>query len=616
MSNDKKSERELMIVKFYRQLFVEKILDPIQKNEFFLVRPSPSSLGEILESFSFEELMERKTVIQALVAEILRIFEGEQGLRLFNACQTLSVLFHYTSKKCENVAQLQCLLLPGLPRDFSMIFSQRLRDVIVGDSCLTLKITMLNTLTSLWISFKKCENDLFFFMSNDDSFDSLMAIFSYADLKPLQLTALPLFVVLLRSRGEQQSRFLTRFISLEDNIGVIGIGSFIREQLDVHIDKFVKDNIGEPGNVLSFVSSKVFDLFGMDQAPMKAGKSQHLCLLLFLYMAVKSNRNFAIMLTSPPQSSSPNVFHDGNSTTSPNSNTFSLFLSFVSFIFSDFNRENQKTHAKLCLLILWHIADEPYVQSAMQDVHLANRISLYKPSMLHRAASFEPISPNPTTLSTALLELLTDFNATHLMQQFPFSHYHLSLAIIHRVLIYHKKCRIGLQSWRPLFKSLVSIINFLTQNGKKMVVDDTFGLLHRALLVVNFFITYGDTFLPDAAAYDFLYYEISRQSSVFTKLQAITSEKIESPDFSESKGILDKVNNQLINILSIVEHIRPKLEILAHSYPSEEQVISIVQGCFQDLTLKLYEGLEFVDQPEDFREKELLDAMVGIFLRS
>lgn len=147
--------------------------------------------------------------------------------------------------------------------------------------------------------------------------------------------------------------------------------------------------------------------------------------------------DFYTIYFQPPQSSSTVVFHDGSSTTNPNSNTFSLFLSFVSFIFSDFNRkrffkkkyskhfvgENQKTHTKLCLLILWHIADEPYVQSAMQDVHLANRISLYKPSMLHRAASFEPISPNPTTLSTALLELLTDFNSTHLMQQFPFSQY-------------------------------------------------------------------------------------------------------------------------------------------------------------------------------------------------
>lgn len=103
------------------------------------------------------------------------------------------------------------------------------------------------------------------------------------------------------------------------------------------------------------------------------------------------------------------------------------------------------------------------------------------------------------------------------------------------MLIYHKKCRIRLQSWRPLFKSLVSIVNFLTQNHEKMSVEKTFSLLNHVLLVINFFITYGDTFLPDAAAYDFLYYEISRQSLVFLRLNLMTSEKINDHNFVESK---------------------------------------------------------------------------------
>lgn len=40
-----------------------------------------------------------------------------------------------------------------------------------------------------------------------------------------------------------------------------------------------------------------------------------------------------------------------------------------------------------------------------------------------------------------------------------------------------------------------------------------------------------------------------------------------------------KVQNQLFNILSIIQHIRPKLESIALSYPTEEQVgINLV--CF------------------------------------
>jgi hypothetical protein len=71
-----------------------------------------------------------------------------------------------------------------------------------------------------------------------------------------------------------------------------------------------------------------------------------------------------------------------------------------------------------------------------------------------------------------------------------------------------------------------------------------------------------------------------------------------------------KVSNQLINILSIIEHIRPKLEILAHSYPTEEQVINIVQECFNDLTLKLYEGLENVELKDEKNFEKFFESLV------
>uniref|UniRef100_A0A7E4ULY1 DUF1741 domain-containing protein n=1 Tax=Panagrellus redivivus TaxID=6233 RepID=A0A7E4ULY1_PANRE len=246
----------------------------------------------------------------------------------------------------------------------------------------------------------------------------------------------------------------------------------------------------------------------------------------------------------------------------------------------------------------------------MQDIHLATAVALYKAPMRHRPASYEPVMPTPYTLSTALLELLTDFNSTHLMVQFPFAHYHYSLSILHLILIYHKKCRIRLKSWRPLFNSLASLINFLTQTAPKVQpASGVFRLVARVLLVLNFFITYGDTFLPDAAAYDSLYYEISRQDSIFLKLATLIEEAKSNPIFEGSDEYLTKVSNQLLNILSIIEHVRPKLEVLARSYPTEEQVIAIVQECFNGLTLKLYDGLEVVEHFEEPDDEAALTTL-------
>lgn len=38
--------------------------------------------------------------------------------------------------------------------------------------------------------------------------------------------------------------------------------------------------------------------------------------------------------------------------------------------------------------------------------------------------------------------------------------------------------------------------------------------MHQILIILNYFITFGDEFLPNTVAYDFLYYEISRQNQV------------------------------------------------------------------------------------------------------
>lgn len=67
-----------------------------------------------------------------------------------------------------------------------------------------------------------------------------------------------------------------------------------------NVNRLVKEYIGDVNGtgMLSYVSSMVFDLFGEKHAPSKVGKSQNLTVLLFLYLAVRVNRHFSIMLTS------------------------------------------------------------------------------------------------------------------------------------------------------------------------------------------------------------------------------------------------------------------------------------------------------------------------------
>lgn len=77
--------------------------------------------------------------------------------------------------------------MPGTPEEFTKVFSQRCRDIIVGDSSIILKNCFLNTLLTFWSSFPKCTNNpLMFAFANDDIFEALITVFSFSDLKSIE----------------------------------------------------------------------------------------------------------------------------------------------------------------------------------------------------------------------------------------------------------------------------------------------------------------------------------------------------------------------------------------------------------------------------------------------
>lgn len=62
-------------------------MKPLQLGSFFLLHPNTESLKNILENLTLDEIESKRDVFQAFTAEVLRVFEAEQGLKLFNACQ-------------------------------------------------------------------------------------------------------------------------------------------------------------------------------------------------------------------------------------------------------------------------------------------------------------------------------------------------------------------------------------------------------------------------------------------------------------------------------------------------------------------------------------------------
>lgn len=81
---------------------------------------------------------------------------------------------------------------------------------------------------------------------------------------------------------------------------------------------------------------------------------------------------------------------------------------------------------------------------------------------------------------------------------------------MHAILCYEKKFRIRIQyRWKDVWSALFAIMRQVSTE-ELFAKSETKALSSRIATILNFFITYGDTFLASPSDYDDLYYELIR----------------------------------------------------------------------------------------------------------
>jgi len=193
----------------------------------------------------------------------------------------------------------------------------------------------------------------------------------------------------------------------------------------------------------------------------------------------------------------------------------------------------------------------------------------------------------------------------------------LALHCIHRVLAYQKRCRVRIgYNWRDLWATLIALLKFVVSNESSLSKKvDFFTICTQVIQIFNVFITYGDTFLPSATAYDELYYELVRCHQTFDNLHSLTLRY--STSGGEHKDQAMRITNSLVNIRAITSHFQPRIDSwLAKeqlSTPTEDQILDVVRDNYDSLTLKLQEGL---DQYDNYAENPIYTSFFTSLVRS
>lgn len=339
--------------------------------------------------------------------------------------------------------------------------------------------------------------------------------------------------------------------------------------------------------------------------------SQCGAVLLSLYETIKLNAGFITVIThtqvlQDQVSSSSGTSGSAVETTAPlmpespeSTNFVGTFLTFASFLMHEKDEESAM-FIKLCWIILTRICEDDHASEFLHSSEVS--VPLYYSKMRHRVAEIK--TRQNGSLATALLDLSIEFLISHLMKDLHADLYSLCLGVIHRLLCYQKEKHIRLAfDWKSLWGGLITLASFVVKREQTLLAQhNIFALSNQIVNIFNIFITYGDTFLPDPASYDELYYEVIRVQSTFDSLYDMAKRHGRGV-YAESA---ERLAVDLCNIRAITTHFNPLIRRWkeANQIPSlsPEQVLMVVNENYETLTLKIKGILtydNYVEEPKD-----------------
>ncbi|XP_060523936.1 armadillo-like helical domain-containing protein 3 [Cylas formicarius] len=596
-------------------------------DEFFLLKPKVVNIDNEIQKMNLEQLQIARKNLNDLFSHCIDILQ-QQNIRAAYGLITLSALLHAIFKKAAEFQFDPTEFLSCSFDDFIKKIQALLRfclECLEGDFPESVKGLVLKPIIILIVGFDNInQNIVLDCILVSSLFNHLVDLLSDVPTRQKHGYDVVLIITLLVNyqKYDGANPYLIKLSLLDDELTLNGYGQVITASLTEFCNQFNMEHMeNQNQSWFSSLTNIVGSMFiseegGYRNQQVRANNS----LLLAFYEAVHLNRNFITTLaqtqtdtSSPP--SPNNTLHNTTQTLSdlPNIPTFDVnlqpsnllvtFFQYCSIVMQDTKTETSINTVKLCFLILECISEDQYANSLMHDVNLAFKVKLHRLPMRHRKMSNDKTTLSQPLVCT-LLDLLVEFMLSHMMKKFPMELYVLCFGIIQRILCYQKKCRIRVNyAWKELWAALISLLRFILQNenylGKKMNI---FHLSIKAVNILNFFITYGDNFLPTPGSYDELYYEIIRVHQVFDNVYSMALRySMGEGDFKEDAL---KLNNVLYNVRAIIKHFNPKIEQwLASanlSTPSEEQILDIVKKNYDSLTLKLQ---DLLDHYERYTEK-------------
>lgn len=308
--------------------------------------------------------------------------------------------------------------------------------------------------------------------------------------------------------------------------------------------------------------------------------------LLTLYDFALANKLFCHHLVSLPASDKDQA------------PPFSNLLSFTSYLYQHAYRSSRASlYAHLTLLVILILVEDNTIAKLLCETTGPVRLCRQRPPQL-------PLVKGQRPYIVAIIDLVVDGINHNLRKRLDTKFYKQSVAVISRITSYLAKSRSKLPyHWSELWRSLLSFVRFLTTYvddlkplpGIDEVVEGVTDLLTTAM-------SSGELFLPDAAAYDDLFYKLVESGEALIKFRDVY--QLSKPD--ENKPI-----NSLIGVSKhYKELIETQRSKITHLTPRE--VDKVIKQGYDTLSIETKEGLDHVEKYREVDHKVELKKIARV----
>ena len=183
--------------------------------------------------------------------------------------------------------------------------------------------------------------------------------------------------------------------------------------------------------------------------------------------------------------------------------------------------------------------------------------------------------------------------------------YTLCVGIMLRIISYLSRSRTRLKyHWSELFRSLLSLIRFLTQYTADLKdIRHIETLLDHVVNLVALSLSAGEAFLPTPAAYDDLFYKVVEAGDVLTK-------------FKENYRLQNRHSNSIDTLINVSTHYKQMLldsggsaTTRKPSHLTTAQVSDVIKQGYETLSIQAKEGLDTWDRYREADERTVLKTM-------